>query len=147
MKINTIKPGVGSTTKKIRRGRGNASKGTYAGRGMKGQTARAGGRRRPGFSGGQTPLYMRMPKLGGFKNPCRVEYSVVNISTLEKNFSTGETVTKESLIEKRVIRSAKNPIKVLGNGELNIALTVKVDKISKVAEEKITKAKGKIDAV
>ena len=147
MKINTLKPNTGSTKKKIRRGRGNASKGTYAGRGMKGQTARAGGRRRPGFAGGQTPLYMRMPKLAGFKNPCRVEYTPVNVGVLEKAFIAGDTVTKEALLEKRVIRSGKSPIKILGNGELTIALTVKVDKVSKVAEEKIMKAKGKVDTV
>ncbi len=145
MKLNELKPVKGSRAKKIRRGRGNASKGTYCGRGMKGQTARAGGRRRPGFEGGQTPLYMRMPKLGGFRNPTRVEYSIVNVGTLNETFKDGDTVDLKALLKKRVLRTNKKPVKILGNGELKIALTVKADKVTKSAEEKITKAKGKID--
>jgi large subunit ribosomal protein L15 len=148
MKQNTVQAQKGSTKARTRRGRGDGSgKGTFSGRGMNGQSARAGGRVRPGFSGGQTPLYMRMPKLGGFKNPNRVEYAVINVGTLEKNFAAGDTVSKETLIEKRILRSGNKPVKVLGNGELKIALTVKVNKVTKSAEAKITKAKGKIEAV
>lgn len=147
MKINTLKPHTGSSKKRLRVGRGNASKGTYSGRGMKGQSARAGGRRRPGFSGGQTPLYMRMPKLAGFTNPGRVEYSPVNVGTLEKTFKAGDIVTKETLLEKKILRNKKRPVKILGQGELTIALTIKVHKVSKSAEEKILNAKGKVEAV
>jgi large subunit ribosomal protein L15 len=148
MELNTIKAEKGATQKRMRRGRGDGSgKGTFSGRGMNGQSARSGGRVRPGFSGGQTPLYMRMPKLPGFKNHGRVEYAPVNVGTLEENFKEGETVTKETLIEKRVLRNANKPVKILGNGTLKIALTVKVDKVSKAAEEKIVKAKGTVEAV
>ena len=148
MKLHTLKSSEGARKSKQRVGRGDGSgRGTYSGRGMKGQTARAGGRRRPGFEGGQTPLHMRMPKLGGFKNPRRVEYAIVNVGTLEKFFSDGDTVNRETLVKKRVLRSSKMPVKVLGNGELTKALTVNVEKISKSAEDKITKAKGRIEIV
>ncbi|KKR07804.1 MAG: 50S ribosomal protein L15, large subunit ribosomal protein L15 [Candidatus Peregrinibacteria bacterium GW2011_GWE2_39_6] len=146
MQIHTITRSKGLSKPKKRLGRGNGSgKGTYAGRGRKGQSARTGGKRRPGFSGGQTTLMMRMPKLGGFKNHNRVEYTVVNVDTLEKKFTANETVDKNSLLAKGLINSTKYPIKILGNGNLSIALTVKVDKISKIAGEKITQAKGKIE--
>ncbi len=146
MKLHELKPATKSRKSKKRVGRGNGSgKGTYCGRGMNGQTARAGGRRRPGFEGGQTPLYMRMPKLGGFKNPTRIEYLPINVGVLNDNFKADETVNLETLAKKRIIRSTKKPVKVLGVGELKIALTVQVDKVSKVAAEKITKAGGKIE--
>lgn len=145
MKLNELKPKKGSRPKRTRVGRGNASKGTYSGRGMNGQTARSGGKRRPGFEGGQTPLYMRMPKLGGFRNPCRVEYVPVNVGTLNDTFKDGDTVDMEALVKKRILRSDKRPVKILGNGELKIALTVKFDKLTKSAIKKITAAKGKVE--
>ncbi|MBT5016401.1 50S ribosomal protein L15 [Candidatus Peregrinibacteria bacterium] len=146
MKLHELKPAPKSRKAKKRVGRGNGSGlGTYCGKGMNGQTARAGGRRRPGFEGGQTPLYMRMPKLGGFKNPCRKEYLPVNVSVLNDNFKANETVSLETLAAKRIIRSTKRPVKILGVGELKIALTIQVDKVSKTAAEKITKAGGKIE--
>ncbi|MDP2624608.1 MAG: 50S ribosomal protein L15 [Candidatus Peregrinibacteria bacterium] len=146
MQLHELKPTAGSQKKRMRVGRGNGSgKGTYAGRGMNGQSSRSGGRRRPGFEGGQTPLHRRMPKLGGFKNPRRIEYAPINVSTLEKRFQAGDTVDRASLAEKRIIKSENLAVKVLGNGEITIALTVKVDKISKSAAEKIIKAKGKVE--
>ncbi len=147
MKLNELKPAKGSRKARIRVGRGNGSgQGTYCRRGMNGQTARAGGRRRPGFEGGQTPLYMRMPKLGGFKNPCRTEYLPINVATLNDIFKDGDTVTRETLAKKRVIRTTKKPVKILGMGEIKIKLSVQVDKVSKSAEEKITKAGGSVGA-
>lgn len=146
MKLNTLKPHPKAHGKKKRVGRGNGSgHGTYACRGIKGQSARAGGRRRPGFAGGQTPLYMRMPKLGGFKNINRVEYLAINIADLQDKFKDGETVDRQSLVEKGVIRSTKRPVKLLGMGEINVALIIKLDKISGSAKQKILNAKGQVE--
>jgi large subunit ribosomal protein L15 len=147
MKINELKAAPGARKKKTRIGRGNASgSGTYSGRGMNGQSARSGGRVRPGFEGGQTPLHMRMPKLGGFKNPNRVEHVAINVGRLNDRYENGDTVNMETLVAKRIIRSAKRPVKILGVGEVTIALTINVAKISKTAIEKITKAKGTIES-
>ncbi len=144
MKLHELKPKHGSRRHKVRVGRGNGSrKGTYSGRGGKGQTARTGGVRRPGFEGGQTPLIRRMPKLGGFKNINRVEYAVVNVGDFEKHFKEGDTVDRAALVQKGLLRSSK-PIKVLGNGKLGVALTVKVEKISASAKTKIEAAKGSV---
>jgi large subunit ribosomal protein L15 len=146
MKLNELKANPGSRKARKRVGRGNGSgAGTYSGRGMKGQSARSGGRRRPGFEGGQTPLYMRMPKLGGFKNPRRIEYATVNVGRLNETFKEGETVNNETLAAKNLIPNAKQKIKILGDGELTLKLTVKADKISKTAQEKIEKAKGTVE--
>lgn len=145
MKLHDLKPKIGSRRKKMRVGRGNGMrKGTYSGRGGKGQTARTGGVRRPGFEGGQTPLIRRMPKLGGFKNINRIEYAVVNVGDFEKHFKEGDTVDRAALIKKGLVRT-KKPIKVLGNGDLKIGLTVKVEKVSAPAKTKIEKAKGKVE--
>lgn len=144
MQLHELKPKTGSRRKKMRVGRGNGMrKGTYSGRGGKGQTARTGGVRRPGFEGGQTPLIRRMPKLGGFRNVNRVEHAVVNVGDFEKHFKEGDTVDRAALVEKGLVRSSK-PIKVLGNGDLKMALTVKVEKISASAKEKIEAANGQI---
>lgn len=143
MKVQNLKPNFGSKQKRKRVGRGGGSGiGNYCGRGGKGQTARTGGNRRPGFEGGQTPIYRRMPKLGGFKNPTRIEYTVFNVKTLAKYFQKGETVSLETLVEKKLLRSTKNPVKILGEGEINIPLTIQLQKISKSAVEKIIKAGG-----
>lgn len=144
MKIHTLKPTPGSRKKAVRVGRGNGSrKGTYAGRGGKGQTARTGGARRPGFEGGQTPLVRRMPKLGGFKNPGRIENVGINVDKLNRFYKAGETVNRTTLIEKKLI-PAKNtqPIKILGDGKLAISLTFNVDSFSASAKAKIEKAGG-----
>ena len=130
--------------KKKRVGRGDGSCGTYSGRGMKGQSSRSGGRRRPGFEGGQTPLMMRMPKLRGFKAINKTHYQVVNVADLEEKFKAGDKVTKEMLKAEGLIYDAKKPVKLLGNGELKKAIEITVDLASQSALDKIEKAKGKV---
>jgi len=146
MQLNDLFPAPGSRTSRKRVGRGNGSgHGSTAGRGDKGQNSRAGGGKGPGFEGGQNPLHMRMPKLGGFKNRNRVEYAVVNVSRLEDIYAAGDTVDVDSLFEKGVIKSKTTPVKVLGDGELTKKLTVKIDKISGPARAKIEAAGGTVD--
>ncbi len=129
-------------TKRV--GRGNASgHGTYSCRGMKGQSARTGGRRRPGFEGGQTPYLRKMPKLKGFKNPNYIDYQIVNLSDLNV-FDDKATVDVAALYEKKLISKKTKPVKILGTGELTKALTIAAHKASKSAIEKIEKAKGSI---
>lgn len=129
--------------KKKRVGRGNGSgHGTYSGRGGKGQTARTGGTRRPGFEGGQTPYLRRMPKLSGFKNPSRVEYQVVNIGDLNI-FDEKEQIDKTALIAKNLISKKDRPVKLLGKGELEKAIIIMVDKASKSAIDAVEAKKGK----
>ncbi|MBU0727286.1 50S ribosomal protein L15 [Patescibacteria group bacterium] len=143
MKLNNLKPKEGSTRAKKRIGRGNASgKGTYCGRGCKGQGQRKSGNVRPGFEGGQTPLIMRLPKLKGFNNPNRVFYQVVNVKDLNV-FNDGEEVNIETLLGKRLITKKNLPVKLLATGKLEKKLTVKVHKVSTAAKEKIVKAGGK----
>jgi large subunit ribosomal protein L15 len=142
--LSNLKPAPGSRHRKVRVGRGIGSKlGRTAGKGNKGQKSRKGYSRRPGFEGGQMPLRRRIPKRG-FHNPSRFEYAVVNVETLSA-FAAGETVTPELLIATGMIRELRAPIKVLGDGELNVALTVHAHKFSKSAEEKITRAGGKVE--
>lgn len=146
MQLNDLFPAPGSRSSRKRVGRGNGSgHGSTAGRGDKGQNSRAGGGKGPGFEGGQNPLHMRMPKLGGFKNRNRVEYAVVNVSRLEDLYAAGETVDVDSLFEKGVIKAKTTPVKVLGDGELTKKLTVKIDKVSGPARAKIEAAGGTVD--
>ena len=146
MQLNDLCPAEGSKKNRKRIGRGNSSgHGTTAGRGTKGQLSRAGGGKGAGFEGGQQPLAMRLPKLPGFTNHSRVEYAPVNVSRLEEVFEAGETVDTESLVAKGVIKHAFIPVKVLGDGELTKALTVKVDKVSASAKVKIEAAGGKVE--
>ncbi len=146
MQLNDLFPAPGSRTSRKRVGRGNGSgHGSTAGRGDKGQNSRAGGGKGPGFEGGQNPLHMRMPKLGGFKNRSRVEYAVVNVSRLEDIYAAGDTVDVDSLFGKGVIKSKTTPVKVLGDGELTKKLTVKIDKVSGPARAKIEAAGGTVD--
>lgn len=146
MQLNDLRPAEGSKKNRKRIGRGNSSgHGTTAGRGTKGQLSRAGGGKGAGFEGGQQPLAMRLPKLPGFTNHRRVEYAPVNVSRLEEVFEAGETVDTESLVAKGVIKHAFIPVKVLGDGELTKALTVKVDKVSASAKVKIEAAGGKVE--
>ncbi len=147
MQIHDLFPAPGSTKNRKRVGRGNGSgHGSTAGRGDKGQNSRAGGTKGAGFEGGQTPLAMRLPKLPGFKNRNRVEYSVVNVFRLDELFADGDVVDAESLTAKGVIKSPASPVKVLGDGELTKKLTVKVDKISGPAKQKIEAAGGTVEA-
>lgn len=146
MQLHDLSPAPGSRKNRKRVGRGNASgHGTTAGRGDKGQNSRSGGGKGPGFEGGQNPLHMRMPKLGGFKNRNRVEYAVVNVGRLEDLFQAGETVDVDALFTKGVIKAKTQPVKVLGDGEITKALTVKIDKVSAPARAKIEAAGGTVD--
>ncbi|MDK6275209.1 50S ribosomal protein L15 [Pseudoglutamicibacter albus] len=139
IKIHDLAPAPGSRKSKTRVGRGEASKGKTAGRGTKGTKAR---RQVPaGFQGGQLPLHMRLPKLRGFKNPFRTEYQVVNLTRLEELFPEGGEVTVEALVAKGAVRK-NQPVKVLGTGELNVKLDVKVNAFSASASEKIQAAGG-----
>jgi large subunit ribosomal protein L15 len=146
MQLHDLAPAPGSTKKRKRVGRGNASgHGTTAGRGDKGQKSRAGGGKGPGFEGGQNPLAMRLPKLPGFKNRWRQEYEIVNVDRLESLFSKGDVVDSDSLAAKGVIKSANLPVKVLGDGEITKALTVRVEKASGSAKAKIEAAGGTVE--
>ncbi len=145
MTLKELKPNATRITRKRRVGRGDGSgRGNYSGRGMKGQSSRSGGRRRPGFEGGQTPLIRRMPKIGGFTNPNRVEFQPVNVEKLNI-FNDKDTVDVNALYEKGLVSKKTQPVKILGNGSLEKALTVKVDRVSKSAAEKIAKAKGTVE--
>lgn len=146
MQLHDLSPAPGSRKNRKRVGRGNGSgHGSTAGRGDKGQNSRAGGGKGPGFEGGQNPLHMRMPKLGGFKNRNRVEYAVVNVGRLDELFAKGETVDVDALFARGVIKSKTTPVKVLGDGEITKALTVKVDKVSAPARTKVEAAGGTVD--
>lgn len=146
MQLNDLYPAPGSRKKRKRVGRGNASgHGTTAGRGDKGQNSRSGGGKGPGFEGGQNPMHMRLPKLGGFKNRGRVEYAVVNVGRLEDLYEAKATVDVDSLFELGVIKAKTVPVKVLGDGELTKSLTVKVDRVSGPARTKIEAAGGTVD--
>ncbi len=146
MQLNDLRPADGAKKKRKRIGRGNSSgHGTTAGRGTKGQLSRSGGGKGAGFEGGQNPLAMRLPKLPGFRNPNRVEYAPVNLDRLEAKFEAGDVVDGASLEAKGIIKKASTPVKVLGDGELTKALTVKVDKVSASAQKKIEAAGGKVE--
>ncbi len=146
MKLHELKPAEGSRKERKRVGRGTSSGwGKTAGRGHKGQKARSGGGVRPGFEGGQNPLYRRLPKRG-FTNPNRVEYAEVNLDKLNR-FEANTEVTPELLLETGVVSSLKDGVKILGNGELTVALTVKANKFSQSAVEKIEAAGGKTEVI
>ncbi|GAA4777470.1 MULTISPECIES: 50S ribosomal protein L15 [Microbacterium] len=141
LKAHHLRPVPGANTAKTRKGRGEGSKGKTAGRGTKGTKAR--NTVRVGFEGGQMPLHMRTPKLRGFKNPFRVEYQVVNLDKLAELYPQGGDVTVADLVAKGAVRKNEK-VKVLGGGEIAVALTVDVDKVSGSAEQKIVAAGGSI---
>ena len=146
MEIKDLRPAEGSKKNRKRVGRGGGSgTGKTSGRGMNGQKSRSGGGKGVGFEGGQTPLARRLPKLPGFRNINRVEYTPVNVSRLELKFEAGEVVDGESLVAKGIIKKATEPVKVLGDGEITKALTVKFDKVSASAQAKIEAAGGKVE--
>ena len=145
--LSKLKKPAGSTKRKTRVGRGQASGlGKTAGRGGKGQKARTGNMHFEGFEGGQTPLQRRIPKRG-FTNIHRVEYSVVNLDQLADKFQAGSTVDVAKLIEAGLVRDAKAPVKILGDGELTGALTVHAHKFSASAKSKIEAAGGKAEPI
>jgi large subunit ribosomal protein L15 len=142
--LHHLAPAPGSKKKKIRVGRGEGGRrGKTAGRGTKGLKARS--KLRPGFEGGQTPLAMRLPKLKGFKNPNKEQFAIVNLSAFE-DFEKGSEVTPESLREKGLIRH-RGLVKVLAEGDLDKALTVKAHAFSASAREKIEKAGGSVEII
>ena len=144
MKLHELAPTEGSVTPAWRKGRGAGSgNGKTAGKGHKGQNARSGGGVRPGFEGGQIPLYRRLPKRG-FNNKFAAEYAVINVEKLNA-FENGETVNAEALINKGIIRKAYDGVKVLGGGELTKKLTVEAKIFSASAAEKIKAAGGKTE--
>ncbi|GAA0963450.1 50S ribosomal protein L15 [Frigoribacterium faeni] len=141
LKVHHLRPAPGAKTAKTRVGRGEGSKGKTAGRGTKGQKARY--QVKVGFEGGQMPLHMRTPKLRGFKNPFRVEYQVVNLEKLGELYPQGGDVTVSDLVAKGAVRKNEK-VKVLGQGDLSVKLTVAVDKVSGSAEDKIVAAGGSV---
>ncbi len=147
MKLYELKPAPGSRTKPVRKGRGPGSGlGKTAGRGHKGQNARSGGGVRPGFEGGQMPLYMRLPKRGFNNKRFAKVYSEVNVSKLEV-FDNGTTVTPELLKEKGIIKKLNDGVVIMGKGELTKSLTVQAARFTKAAKEKIEAAGGKVEVI
>ena len=146
MKLNELSPAEGSTKENFRKGRGAGSgNGKTAGKGHKGQNARSGGGVRPGFEGGQIPLYRRLPKRG-FNNIFAKHYAIVNVSDLEV-FDNDAVITTEVLLEKRIIRKALDGVKILGRGELTKKVTVQAAIFSAGAKEKIESVGGKCEVV
>lgn len=144
---HTLKPAPGAKHSRKRVGRGDGSgHGTYSGRGLKGQKSRAGGGVRLGFEGGQLPLIRRLPRKRGFFNIFRDEYNIVNVGRLNVFVADAE-VTPQSLLEAGLIKSAKQPVKVLGDGEINRPLVVKANKFSSVAKAKIEAAGGRTEEI
>jgi large subunit ribosomal protein L15 len=145
MKLHDMSPTPGSRKRRKRVGRGDSSGwGKSAGRGEKGQSSRTGSVSRPFFEGGQIPLFRRLPKRG-FKNADRVIYALVNLNILEANFNAGDVVDEAALREKKLLGKARHAIKILANGEITKALTVKAAKFSAAAAAKIEAAGGKVE--
>ena len=146
MRLHELKAVPGATRAPKRKGRGTVTgQGKTAGRGMNGQNSRSGGGVRPGFEGGQMPLYRRIPKRG-FTNIWRKEYEIVNVETLNR-FDNGTEVTPELLIAEGIVKQVKDGIKILGNGKLEKNLTVQAQKFTKSALEKIEAAGGKAQVI
>ncbi len=147
MKLHELSPAEGSAVKGYRKGRGPGSgNGKTAGKGHKGQNARSGGGVRPGFEGGQNPLYRRLPKRG-FKNHFAKSYAIVNVAMINEKYNDGDVVDIETLLNDRVIRSLGDGLKVLGNGEISKKITVKANVFSASAKEKIEAAGGKAEVM
>ena len=146
MKLNELSPAAGSAKASFRKGRGAGSgNGKTAGKGHKGQNARSGGGVRPGFEGGQLPLYRKLPKRG-FKNRFAVNYAIVNVGSLN-DFENGAVIDLEVLKDAKLVRKELDGVKILGSGELKKSLTVKATVFSAAAKEKIEAAGGKIEEV
>ena len=145
--LNTLKSNIGSRKKKLRKGRGIAAgQGASCGFGMRGQKSRSGRPTRPGFEGGQMPLYRRVPKLKHFEIINQKNFSVVNLSKLNK-FIDDETVNLDSLVKKGLLFKPKFPLKILGNGEVSSKLKVQAHAFTKVAKEKIEAAGGTCEII
>jgi large subunit ribosomal protein L15 len=139
LKLHHLRPAPGAKTEKTRVGRGEASKGKTAGRGTKGTKAR--NQVPANFEGGQMPIHMRLPKLKGFKNPFKVEYQVVNLDRINGLFPDGGTVGVADLVAKGAVRDG-HPVKVLGSGDISVAVQVSAHAFSSAAKEKIAAAGG-----
>ena len=142
LQMHDLRPAPGAKRDRIRVGRGEGSKGKTSGRGDKGTKKRY--QVRPGFEGGQLPLYMRLPKLRGFKNPFKVEFQVVNIAAVNELFPEGGDVTVADLVAKGAVR-ANQPVKVLGDGETTLAFNLKGVKVSASAKVKVEAAGGSVE--
>ncbi len=148
MKLHELSPAAGSSKSAWRKGRGPGSgNGKTGGRGHKGQNARTGGGVRPGFEGGQIPLYRRLPKRGFTNSLFKKEYAIINLETLDKLFNDGDAVSMEVLLEKGIVKKELNGLKVLGRGEITKKLTVKAAIFSASAKEKIEAAGGKAEVI
>ena len=147
MKLHELSPAEGSVKAGFRRGRGPGSgNGKTAGKGHKGQNARSGGGVRPGFEGGQLPLYRKLPKRG-FKNHFAKQYAIVNVETLNNSFDDGAEIDLAALLEKKIVRRELDGLKVLGRGEITKKITVKASIFSASAKEKIEAAGGKAEVI
>ena len=147
MKLHKLSPAAGSTKERKRIGRGAGSgQGKTAGKGHKGQLARAGRGMRPGFEGGQMPLQRRLPKRG-FNNIFRKEIAIVNLAAIDAAFDNGAVVTIDALIEKGLVKKSLDGVKVLGHGEISKSLTVQANAFSESAKQKIEAAGGKAEEV
>ena len=139
LKLHHLRPAPGAKTAKTRVGRGEASKGKTAGRGTKGTKARY--QVPAAFEGGQMPIHMRLPKLRGFKNPFKVEFQVVNLDRISALFPDGGTISVDDLVAKGAVRKGE-PVKVLGQGDISVAVQITADRFSGSAKEKIAAAGG-----
>ena len=145
--LNTLKSNTGSRKKKLRKGRGIAAgQGASCGFGMRGQKSRSGRPTRPGFEGGQMPLYRRVPKLKHFEIINQKNYSIVNLTRLS-DFKDSEVVNIDSLVKKKLLFKPKFPLKILGNGEVKVKLKVQAHAFTKVAKEKIEAAGGSCEII
>ena len=148
MKLHELSPAAGSSKEAWRKGRGHGSgNGKTAGKGHKGQNARSGGGVRPGFEGGQIPLYRRLPKRGFTNDMFKKEYTIINVELLNDLFNDGDTVSIETLLEQGIVKKALCGLKVLGRGEITKKLTVKAAIFSGSAKEKIEAAGGKAEVI
>ncbi len=147
MRLHDLQPTKGTTKKRKRVGRGGASgTGTTSGRGNNGQGQRSGGGKRPGFEGGQMPLFRRLPKRGFSNYPFKLEYAILNVSDLNR-YAENTEITPEFLLENGHVSKLKDGLKILGNGELEKPLVIKAHKFTKSAKEKIEAAGGKAEVI
>jgi large subunit ribosomal protein L15 len=147
MHITELVPAKGSRKRNKRVGRGPGCHGKTSGKGSNGQNSRSGGGKAPGFEGGQTPWFRRLPKYKGFKSLNKTVYSIINLSNLEKSFAADEEVTLETIMAKGLVKNLYNPVKVLGDGNLSKPLVVKLHKFTKAAKERIESAGGKVEEI
>ncbi|MGD8844276.1 MAG: 50S ribosomal protein L15 [Desulfobacteraceae bacterium] len=146
MKLHELKPAAGSTKNRKRLGRGVGSGwGKTAGRGNKGHNSRSGGGVRPGFEGGQMPIHRRLPKRG-FTNIFKKEVAIINVRDLDR-FEAGAVVDASALVEKGLVKGRRDGIKLLGQGDISIALTVQINAVSRSAKEKIEAAGGSVEVI